>query len=166
MFGLMRFLFLSVITLGLYQVFVALRSVGRSITGTTKHRKNRTEVHQRGGESPPITRARTSRGRHELIPVSLNEEQIANAKEANGSRKRITHALLCGPHGQMFGTEEQCLKYYLAWRDIFPALFSKSVETTNHKIAEYRSTFDLVNKLIEADDSLHSKAVKPCTQAA
>ena len=161
----MRFLFLSVITLGLYPVFVALRAVGRSITGTTKPRKNRAEVHQRGGEPPPITRSGTSRRRHELIQVSLNDEQIARAKEANGSRKRITHALLCGPHDQMFGTEKQCLKYYLAWRDIFPALFSKGVETTNHEIAEYRSTFDLVNKLIEVDDSLRDNAVKPSTQA-
>ena len=31
-----------------------------------------------------------------LILVTLNPEQIAKAKEANGKRKRITHALLCG----------------------------------------------------------------------
>ena len=157
----MRFLFLSVIMLGLYPVFVALGAVGRFITGTTKPRKNRAEVHQRGGEPPPITRSSPSRGRHELILVSLNEEQNAKAKEANGSRKRITQALLCGPYGQMFGTEKQCLKYYLAWRDIFPALFFKGVEKKGHEISEYRSTFDLVNKLIEADDSLRGQAGNP-----
>ena len=64
----------------------------------------------------------------------------------------------------MFGTEKQCLKYYLAWREIFPALFSKGVERTDHEITEYRSTFDLVNKLIEADDSQRSKAVNPSSQ--
>ena len=66
----------------------------------------------------------------------------------------------------MFDTEKQCLKYYLAWRDIFPALFSKGVETTNHEVAEYRSTFKLVNKLIEADDSLRGQASNPGRQTA
>ena len=66
----------------------------------------------------------------------------------------------------MFGTEKQLLKYYLAWRDIFPALFSMGVATTNHEIADYHSTFDWVNKLIEADDSLRGNAVKPSTRAA
>ena len=62
------------------------------------------------------------------------------------------------------GPEEQRLECYSAWREIFPALFSSSVERTDHEIAEYRSTFDLVNKLIEADDSLRSKAVDPSGQ--
>ena len=92
----MKFLFLTVITLGLYPVFLVLKAVGRSITGSgPKHKK------------------------HELILVSLNKAQIARARKANGKRKQITHALLCGPYGQIFSTEKQCLKYYLVWRDIF-----------------------------------------------
>ena len=139
----MKFLFLTVITLGLYPVFLVLKAVGRSITGSgPKHKK------------------------HELILVSLNKAQIARARKANGKRKQITHALLCGPYGQIFGTEKQCLKYYLVWRDIFPALFSESIETTNYEIAEYRSTFDLVNTLIEANDYLRSEAVKSGIPAA
>ena len=66
----------------------------------------------------------------------------------------------------MFGTKKQCLKYYLVWRDIFPALFSKGVEKTEHAITDYRSTFDLVNRLIEADDSLRSKADSTSSRAA
>ena len=142
MFGLTRFLFLSVITFGLFPVYLVLKAVGRSVTGSEPKRK-----------------------KHELIPVILNEEQIAKAKEANGKRKQITHALLCGPYGQIFGTEKHCLKYYLVWRDIFPALFSKGVETPDCRLTEYRSTFDLVNKLGEANDSLRSNTVKPGMQA-
>lgn len=48
--------------------------------------------------------------KHDLTLVTLSPEQIAKAKETNGARKKITHALICGPHGQMFGTEAQCLK--------------------------------------------------------
>ena len=126
----------------------------------------RSAVPQRDGQSPPTDRSRTSRKRSELILVSLSEEQIAKAKDANGSRKRITHALICGPHGQMFGTQKQCLKYYLVWRDIFPALFSKGVEKAEYEITDYCSTFDLVNRLIEADDPLRSKADGPSSRAA
>ena len=39
----------------------------------------------------------------------------------------------------------------------FPALFSKGVETTSHEVTGYHSTFDLVNKLVETDDSLRTK---------
>ena len=46
--------------------------------------------------------------KHNLTLVTLTADQIANAKEANGQRKRITHALICGPYGQKFGTEKQC----------------------------------------------------------
>jgi len=46
--------------------------------------------------------------KHNLTLVVLTPEQIARAKAANGNRKRITHALVCGPYGQMFGTERPC----------------------------------------------------------
>ena len=165
MLGLSRFLFLSVITVGVYPVFLALRKAGRTFAGSRKPKKVRS-VPQRDGEFPPTAPGTTSRKRNELILVSLSEEQIAKAKDANGSRKRITHALICGPHGQMLGTEKQCLKYYLVWRDIFPALFSKGVEMTEFEITDYRSTFDLVNRLLEADDSLRSKAHSTSSRAA
>ena len=80
--------------------------------------------------------------KHNLTLVILTPEQSAQAKEANGSRKRITHALVCGPHGQMFGTEKQCLKYFTAWdpdhrievapgqyEALFGDLFDKAVKT-------------------------------------
>ena len=133
-----RFLFLAITTLGLYPVVLALRTVGRSLTNSGRKHK-----------------------RYELVLVSLNEEQSAKAKQVNGNRKQITHALLCGPHGQIFGTKKQCFKYYSAWKEVFPELFSKGVETKSYEIVDYVSTFNLVNKLIEANDSLCSEAVKP-----
>ena len=95
--------------------------------------------------------------RSPLILVILSPEQIAKAKEINGRRKRITHALLCGPHGQIFGTEKQCLKYWSAWNPenrtpIFPKLFDKAVNTSRYEISDFESTFDLVNKLIAAEE--------------
>ena len=52
--------------------------------------------------------------KYDLTLVTLSQEQIAKAKKANGTRKRITHALVCGPYGQILGTEAQCLKYWEA----------------------------------------------------
>lgn len=53
--------------------------------------------------------------KHNLTLVILPPEQIARDKEANGRRKRITLALVCGPRGKMFGMERQCLKYFTVW---------------------------------------------------
>lgn len=94
--------------------------------------------------------------KHNLILVTLNQEQISRAKEVNGNRKQITHALICGPFGQIFGTEKQCTKYYAAWIEVFPLLFDKGIETDSHQVSDYKSTFDLVNKLIEAHDQLET----------
>ncbi|CAI2290984.1 hypothetical protein [Vibrio parahaemolyticus] len=95
-----------------------------------------------------------------LILVALSEEQITQAKAANGQRKKITHALLCGSYGQIFGTEKQCLKYYNAWKDIFQDLFSESKTLQVCDIVDYESTFDLVNILIAA--SGEKKQVNNC----
>ena len=84
--------------------------------------------------------------------VTLSEDQIALAKVANGPRKRITHALICGLYGKLFGTERQCLKYYPAWKDIFPKLFSRAYRTSAYEIADFDSTIDLVMILIAADN--------------
>ena len=104
-------------------------------------------------------------GKYNLVLVKLDPNQIARAKDANGSRKRITHALLCGPYGQIFGTENHCLKYFTAWdpksrievspgkfRAIFPTLFDKAISTDTHEIIDYESTFGLVEKLFEASE--------------
>lgn len=88
-----------------------------------------------------------------LTLVTLSPAQIAKAKEVNGTRKQITHALICGPYGQIFGTEKQCLKYFLVWVDIFPELFSKKVRTDIYEIADFKTTSRLVYKLIEAQES-------------
>lgn len=91
--------------------------------------------------------------KYDLILVSLSEEQIEKAKEANGRRRRITHALLCGPYGQMFGTEKQCLKYYAAWSQIFPELFERAYDVETYaEIEDFESTSDLVEILIDKAD--------------
>ena len=99
--------------------------------------------------------------KHNLTLVALSPDQIAEAKETNGTRKQITHALVCGPHGQIFGTEQQCRKYFAVWdpaykievrpgkfQAIFPKLFNKAVETEQFEITNFETTFDLVNILI------------------
>ena len=101
--------------------------------------------------------------KHNLTLVVLNPEQIACAREANGSRKRITHALVCGPHGQMFGTERHCLKYFTLWdpdhrievaprkfQALFADLFDEAVKTTAYAISDYRTTPDLARRLMVA----------------
>ncbi|KQA22544.1 hypothetical protein ATY36_13850 [Vibrio cidicii] len=87
-----------------------------------------------------------------LILVALSEGQISQAKAVNGQRKKITHALLCGSYGQMFGTEKQCSKYYNVWKDIFKDLFAESKTVQVCDVIHYESTFDLVNILISASD--------------
>ena len=63
----------------------------------------------------------------------------------------------CGPHGQIFGTEKQCRKYWVAWDPanrpaIFSKLFGKAVETDNYELTNFKTTFDLVNILREKQD--------------
>lgn len=87
-----------------------------------------------------------------MVLVTLTPGQIDRAKEANGRRKQITHALICGDYGQMFGTERQCLKYFTAWRSIFRSLFAKVRRTKNYDIEDYTTTENLVMRLIDADD--------------
>lgn len=100
--------------------------------------------------------------RHDLVLVSLNRKQIERAKRVNGQRRDITHALLCGPYGQIFGTEEYCLKYYSVWLEVFPYLFAKRKKMRRAKISNYESTFNLVNDLISAQDALSSQyGVRP-----
>jgi hypothetical protein len=101
--------------------------------------------------------------KHNLTLVILTPEQMARAREANGHRRRITHALVCGPYGQMFGTERECLKYFTIWdpdhrievapgqhRALFADLFDKAVKTTVYPITDYRTTPDLAARLTEA----------------
>ena len=56
----------------------------------------------------------------------------------------------------MFGTENQCLKYFEAWNpdrkievapgkfeQMFPGLFERAVRTDDYEITEYKSTWDV-----------------------
>lgn len=105
-----------------------------------------------------------------LILVALDADQIRHAKRANGQRKRITHALLCGPYGQIFGTEKQCRKYFWAWDpnkgNVFPHLFSRAREARRCEITDYRTTFNLVNKLIAVEDAERARRDPACRELA
>jgi len=87
-----------------------------------------------------------------LILVKLNNEQIENAKLANGKNKRITHALICSDIGQIFGTELYCTKYYEAWRRLYPGIFKEAFRTNDLNIRNYSSTHNLVVSIIEYEN--------------
>lgn len=87
----------------------------------------------------------------DLILVKLNDEQIIKAKEINGRRKLITHALIAGDFGTRFGTEKQCRSYYSAWSDIFSHLFNECYETEHHEISQYTCAGNVILKLVEAN---------------
>lgn len=90
----------------------------------------------------------------ELLLVELTPDQIEKARAVNGKRKQITHALLCGQYGQIFGTEKQCRKRFSAWKQLYSGLFDGAREVKGQEPPSYESTFDLVNMLIEANDAL------------
>ena len=94
------------------------------------------------------------RQNHKLTLVTLTPEQIDKAKQENGQRRKITHVLVCGPHGQIFGTEKFCLKYFDVWVEIFPLIFSRRVKKRRHRMKDFKHTPEMVTKLIEIHDSL------------
>lgn len=89
---------------------------------------------------------------NDLVLVALDADQIAKAKDENGKRKQITHALVVGNYGVMFGTEKQCMKYYSAWKDIFKDLFGKCYETDQYYLTTYTSSGNVVMDLVEESD--------------
>lgn len=88
----------------------------------------------------------------DLVLVALDADQIYEAKEANGKRQQITHALVVGKHGVMFGTEKQCMKYYSAWKDIFKGLFKRCYETDRYSLSTYMCSGNVVMNLIEESE--------------
>ncbi|WP_118842577.1 hypothetical protein [Raoultella ornithinolytica] len=95
--------------------------------------------------------------KEKLILVKLNNEQIKNAIFANGRRKKITHAVICGEYGQLFGSEIFCRKYFNTWGKIFHLIFPSSSEEPEYQIRDFTTTFNLVNKLILVNDQCKSK---------
>lgn len=102
--------------------------------------------------------------KHTLRLVRLSDAQIAEAKATNGARKQISHALLCGPFGQIVGTEKQTRKYFDVWKSIFPAIFENHEDTDDFEISKYESTFNLVNILIAENDRREAEAAPNQTQ--
>lgn len=91
--------------------------------------------------------------------IRLSSDQISQAKKANGESLQITHAVVCGEYGQLFGTEKQCRKYYSAWSSIFPHIFSGGEEIEQFKFVTYKTTPELVMVLIDCHDPME-KTVK------
>ena len=105
--------------------------------------------------------------KHDLTLVALNQEQITKAKEVNGKRKQITHAVICGPYGAVVRNgEANVSSIFSVWDPayrievtlgkyvaIFPNLFSKAVKTDRYEISNFEHTFNLVSKLIALNDA-------------
>ena len=85
-----------------------------------------------------------------IVFAKLTPSQIELAKEIKGRNKKITHAVVCGKYGQIFGTEKYCLKYFNVWKVDMKKLFSKSIITENADIKDYNETFNLVHVLLRA----------------
>lgn len=85
-----------------------------------------------------------------IILVKLTPTQIELAKKENGKGKQITHAVLCGKYGQLFGTEKFCHKYFDVWKADIKKIFPKATITDNHVISDFTTTFNLVNILLKA----------------
>ena len=86
-----------------------------------------------------------------LVLVTLSDEQIDVAKVINGPRTRPTHALTCGPYGQVVGTYVQCRKYYEAWKQMYVGtLFVSAFESDTFPVADLKWTPSLANALIDA----------------
>jgi len=94
--------------------------------------------------------------RDTIVYTKLSPFQIEKAKEINGNKKQITHAVLCGKYGQIFGTEKFCLKYFNVWKSDMKKLFPKSLITENIDIDDYSTTFNLVIILINAMDTINN----------
>ena len=93
----------------------------------------------------------------DLVLVSLNKDQISKAKDVNGKRRKITHALVCGKYGTMFGTEKQCRKYYSVWKEVFKNLFGNCCETGSYELSTYQCSGDVVMELIAESDKFNPK---------
>ena len=95
--------------------------------------------------------------RHDLVVVKLNKNQIGKAKKAHAKHEKITHVLLCGPYGQLFGTEDFCTKRAITWLEVFPYIFKKRKKISRAKLSNYESTWDLVGTLITVQDGLSAQ---------
>lgn len=88
-----------------------------------------------------------------IILVKLNAEQVQLAKSANGERRKISRAVVCEGHGQLFGTYKQCRKYFLPWKLMYSRtgiaefrglrLFTDAMETDSYIFSNYEETPDL-----------------------
>lgn len=101
--------------------------------------------------------------KHKLVLAKLTKKQIAEAEKANGDRKTFTHAVICGPWGQILGTETTCRKYYNTWKRIFPLLFDGAMERSRYQIDHCETTFGLV-EVLSTESQKRERATNPVWQ--
>lgn len=94
-----------------------------------------------------------------LIMVKLSSEQIENAKYVQGTRKKITHALVIEGKGQVFGTEKFCTKYFKYWPVNMGNVISHSYETDSYHLHNFDNT-DLLKTIIEESKKITSQENK------
>lgn len=94
-----------------------------------------------------------------LTMVTLSDEQIRKVREKHGDHRRFTHALVCEGYGAFFGTEQQCEKYFKAWRTLYADLFDKIERSRDYTLTSYQQNNNLGAKL--AVDANRLKDDKP-----
>ena len=119
---------------------------GKAPGASRRHRRPKARWRPYEGEQKAIRLKKQP-----LVLVTLDPEEVLRAKEVNGKRKRITHALICGQYGRIFGTEKHCLKCYTVWSGIFSSLFSKPLRTSSYAIDNFTSSFNLETRLRDAN---------------
>jgi len=96
--------------------------------------------------------------RYTLCLAALSPYQIEQAKAGLGPRKQITHVLMCGKFGKIFGTEKQCRKYFVPWSTHFPELFDSAVVAETCELEDYVEKRDLVLTLIDESERRKKRA--------
>ena len=91
----------------------------------------------------------------DLVLVSLNDQQIAQAKAANGADQDITHAVVCGDHGVKFGTHEQCQKAYSFWGSVFSDIFDRTYVTQEYDLPTYDCSGDDLPDILKDKSKKH-----------
>ena len=82
-----------------------------------------------------------------LIMAALDDEQVAKAKQANGKNRRITHVVICGDYGRVFGTYNQCARHFSFFKNTFKKLFFEAKIVDSCRINDYQDTFEIENVL-------------------
>ena len=100
-----------------------------------------------------------------LIMATLTNEQIVKAKRYNGKGRRMTHVIICGEYGKVFGTEIQCLRLFSILKNTFRKLFSDVKIIESCQLTTYKETKNiedvLFSKIYEKREKIENKPQPP-----